>query len=72
MMEVRSIELRKELLESYRDVKRQIAEVKKMANRSGFQPEQLRNEHGDFMLAPLLVAQVQVLHALTLLNQKEK
>lgn len=63
--------LRQSLMETLRDVNKAITEIERQAKRLGTEPHIIRDEHGNWALAPLLCAKVQALHALTLLNNKE-
>jgi hypothetical protein len=70
MTEVRPVVLREELMKTYREIGRQTDEVNKIAKDMGIEPHQLRDTSGNWLIVPLLVARVQILHSLTLLNQK--
>lgn len=67
---VRTSELRKELMESYRELGRVIEEVKRQSVSMEIEPHQMRDAQGNWVLAPLIVARAQILHALVLMNQK--
>lgn len=67
---VRELELGRELVTALQEVIQQIDATKKVAIEVGCEPYQLRNSDGGFMLAPLLAAKCQILHALTLVNRK--
>lgn len=69
-MEIRPIVLRQELVESYQDVQRQLTVVKDTAVSMGIEPKDLRDSNGGWVMIPLLLTRVQILHALALLNQK--
>lgn len=69
-MEIRPIVLRQELVESYQDVQRQITVVKDTAVSMGIEPKDLRDADGGWVMIPLLLTRVQILHTLALLNQK--
>ena len=70
-MRISTEALRQSLMDTLRDVNKQIAEIERTAKRLGTEPHIIRDENGGWALAPLLVAKVQCLHALTLLNAKE-
>lgn len=69
-IEIRPMALRQELMEAHADIKRQIESTRAEAAALGIEPYQLRDTQGNWAMAPLLVAQVQCLHALVLLNKK--
>lgn len=50
----------------------QIEEVKELAKSMGLPPQKVRVTDGTWAMTPLLVAKVQLLHALTLLNLDNK
>lgn len=69
---VRELELGRELVTALQEVIKQIDATNAVAIEVGCEPYQLRDQNGGFMLTPLLSAKCQVLHALTLINQKGK
>jgi hypothetical protein len=71
-MEIRPVVLRQELMESYREVQLQIDEVKDRASIMDIRPQQLRDANGNWVYIPLLAARVQILHALVMINQKDR
>lgn len=58
--------LRDELLLTLNSIDRQIAHVEATAKDMGISPHPMRDASGAFVLAPLLVAKAQLLHALVL------
>lgn len=70
-MEIRPIVLREELMASYREVSNQITVIKENAEKVGIDPMRMQDTSGAWVLVPLFVARAQILHALTLLNQKK-
>ena len=72
MAEVRELELGRELVNALSEVEAQIQATRNVAIELGCTVYQLRDSRGGFMLAPLLHDKSQLLHALTLLNRREK
>lgn len=67
-MEINPRILRKALSESLGAIQNQIEAVGHEAELLHIAPSELKDTMGNLMLTPLLVAQAQVLHALTLLQ----
>lgn len=61
-------ELIVELIRAHYAIKLQIEEVKAEAKTMKIEAHQLRDNHGGWTLAPLLVAKAQTLHAMVLLG----
>lgn len=61
--------LRKETISLMSQIDAQIYEVKKEADRKNIPPEQLRDEHGNWVMIPLLAAKVNAISTLAQLNQ---
>lgn len=59
-------------MESFRAVERQIDVVIKEAVKMEISALEMRDNNGGFVMIPLLAARAQVLHALAILNQKDK
>lgn len=66
------MELGRELFRTSVLINLQIEEVKKKAKDAGIEATQLRTQDGTWVLIPLLAAKAQVLHALAIINQKER
>lgn len=64
--------LRNALITSLAAVDNQIEAVKFEASELDTLPSRIRDTQGNFLLTPLLCAQAQILHSLTLLQTKEK
>lgn len=62
-------ELRKQTVELLRQVDAQIKTVEATAHRHGIDPKELRDDHGNWVMVPLLVARVQVISTLVQINQ---
>lgn len=67
---VNSMELGRELSKTISQINQQIYEVDKAALAMNIMSYQLRDSNGGWVLAPLLAAKAQTLHALTLINQR--
>lgn len=61
-------ELQKELLRTLDDIKVQAEQIRTAASSMGVDPVALRDTNGSWVLAPLLGARAQVLHALAILE----
>ena len=70
MTVVSRIELGRELARSLAQVNRQIEAVSKVAAQEGIEPYNLRQPDGSWVLTPLLVAKANLLHGLTLVNDR--
>jgi hypothetical protein len=70
MAVVSTMELGRELVLTMQQVNEQIEAVKRAALVSGIPVYDMRDANGSFVLAPLLAAKAQTLHALTLINKK--
>lgn len=68
---VNRMELGRELMRTLTQVSRQIEAIEKAANKDGISQYSLRDTNGNYILTPLLAAKAQLLHALTLINQKD-
>lgn len=66
------MELGRELSRTISQVNRQIDIVTKGAEDMRISPYDLRDAHGNFIMVPLLGAKAQLLHALALINQKDR
>jgi hypothetical protein len=66
MAEIGVVELDRELVISLNEVTEQIDALRRVAIEVGCTSYQLRDSNGGFMLAPLLVAKANILHALML------
>jgi hypothetical protein len=62
------VDIRRELAGTLSEIEAQIKEVKDEAVKQGASPYSLRNRYG-YVMAPLLAAKAQTLHALVLVNQ---
>lgn len=69
---VRELELGRELVTALNEIVEQMDATRKVAIEVGCSSYQLRDSSGGFMMAPLLAAKCQVLHALTLINDRKK
>lgn len=69
---VRNIELGRELVTALNEVNEQQEAVRKVALEVGCFSYQLRDSGGNFMMVPLLAAKCQLLHALTIINDRKK
>lgn len=69
---VSTAELGRELVSALRDVNQQIEQIKDRAHAMDINPHQLRDASGNFTLSPMLSAKAQLLHGITLINQKDK
>jgi hypothetical protein len=67
-MQTRPLAIRRELVEALKDVQFQIDEIKREADR----PFELRSSDGNWVMVPLLSARAQLLHAIVIMNAKEK
>lgn len=67
---VGGLELGRELSRTMTQVNSQIEEIRAEAKRMGIPAEKMRDAHGGYILAPLLAAKAQTLHAIVLVNQK--
>lgn len=70
MAVVRGMELGRELTKTLSQIGQQIDVVNDAAQEEGISPYKMRNEHGDYLLSPLLAAKAQALHAIVLVNQR--
>jgi hypothetical protein len=64
------MEIGRELVKTLSLVNEQINEIQKEAAQMSIPAGKLRDEHGNYVLVPMLAAKAQLLHALTLINQK--
>lgn len=64
--------LRKELVSLLKQIDIQVVEIKKEADRHNIRPEQLRDNNGNWVLIPLLTAQVSAISTLAQLNHNER
>jgi len=71
MAVVNKMELGRELFRTISQINQQIDEVVKEAKTLGIQAWELRDPKGGFILAPLLAAKAQCLHALAIINQRD-
>jgi len=60
--------LRREITRHLTDIERQIGQVYRRAEEMHTEAFLIRDEKGNFLLTPLLVAKAQCLHSLTLLQ----
>lgn len=70
-MEIRKVVIREELIKSFRELEGVIQAVNDEALGMGIHPSKLRDTSGGFVLAPLIVAKVQILHSFALLQEKK-
>jgi hypothetical protein len=70
MTVVRGMELGRELVTTLSQIQQQIEEVKKEAKDQQISPYKFRTTDNGYILAPLLAAKAQALHALVLVNQR--
>lgn len=56
------------LVELYGQIEDEIDEVREMALEMGCRSSQVKTNHGDFMLTPLLLAKAQTLSAIAMLR----
>lgn len=63
--------LRKETVALIRDIEKQIAEIKKVADDIGIHPEQLRDKNSNWVMPPLLQAKAQAYNTLVMLQTKK-
>jgi hypothetical protein len=63
--------LLEELAVTFTELEKQVNVIKAMARASNRPAEKIQDSHGDLVMAPLLIAKAQTLHALVLL-EKEK
>lgn len=71
-MDVSPNALRKETVQVLKQVDDQIRDVHSIADQRGIHPAQLRDEHGNWPMIPLLLAKSQCLQTLTMLNEQGK
>lgn len=64
------MELGRELARAMVQINSQIEEIHGEAKRMGIPAVKMKDAHGSYILAPLLAAKAQTLHALVLVNQK--
>jgi hypothetical protein len=64
------MELGRELARTMAQINAQIEEVKKFAKSNDMTPFEIRDSNGNWIMAPLLAAKAQALHALVLVNQR--
>jgi hypothetical protein len=69
---VRDMEVGRELAKVVANLNRLIEIEKKRAQREGVDPEYLRDNNGELIMAKLYVGKAQALHALVLLNDRGK
>ena len=67
---VSTMDLGRELARTVSQINQQIEEVRKQAETMGIAAYEMRDTNGAFVLAPLLAAKAQTLHALVLINQR--
>jgi hypothetical protein len=72
MAVVDKMELGRELFRTIAQINRVIDEVKTLAEREGVDPVIMRDKNGIWVLAPLLAAKAQCLHALAIINQRDR
>jgi biotin operon repressor len=60
----------KELGKTFREIELQIKSVEEQAQKLGISVYSMRDSYGNFVLAPLLVAKANTLHAIVLVNQR--
>ena len=70
MTVVNAMELGRALATTASQINQQIEAVKKVADEMSCSIFDLRDAQGNFMMAPLLAAKAQTLHALVLVNQR--
>lgn len=63
--------MRQELDLTLRQINSQIEEIRQEAVRTSTPPVTMKNSHGDYIWAPLVVAKAQVLHGIILLHDKD-
>lgn len=63
-------ELNHELNRALRQINSQIEEIRQEAVRTDIPPVTMRDERGNYIWAPLVVAKAQVLHGIVLLHDK--
>lgn len=71
MTRIQPVALRTELMELYHELKKQREEMALTAAGMNIEPVKLRDTTGGFVMAPVLAAEANTLHALVLLNAKE-
>lgn len=64
--------LRRELATTLTMIDQQITAVKTEAEKKGTRPENLQNEHGDWVMIPLILAKVQATAALVELSKPRR
>lgn len=64
--------LRKETVQVLNQIDNQIDEIEALAEERGIEPEQLRDNHGGWVMPPLLLAKVQGIAVLVHLNEQGK
>lgn len=70
-MNINENALRQAVRDTLADVNKSISEIERQAKRMGTEPHIIRDENGNWALAPLLAAKAQCLHSLVLLQTKE-
>lgn len=63
--------LRREMISLLNMIDAQITEVQKFADAKGIKPEEVKNADGSWAMNPLLLAKVQAVQTLALLNQPQ-
>lgn len=71
-MDINPRVLRSALMQNMEALNHQIEAVKGLSEEMNTLPFQIKDERGNFVLAPLLVAQANVLHALALLQSQRR
>ena len=69
---VNKMELGRELSKTVIQINRVIEDVRQQAGEMEIEAAKLRDSNGNWVMIPLLAAKAQSLHALALINQKEK
>lgn len=67
---VGGMEIGRELSKTLIQINMQIAEIHQEAERMEIAPVKMQDATGNYILAPLLAAKAQTLHALVLVNQR--
>lgn len=72
MAVVNKMELGRELTRTLNQVNRQMEAMNKVAKEMGIESFELRDSLGHWVMPPLLSAKANLLHALAIINQRER
>jgi hypothetical protein len=72
MAVVNKMELGRELFKTISQLNLLVDEVRKNAERNGVDPLKAHDDNGNWTMIPLIAAKAQCLHALAIINQKDR